>query len=199
MSHRIVMDDFKYNCNKKSIEADYNSAARVAGRMEGSSGLGSPIKWNDLATPCENREAAEDWINKHDRGNYDQIAVTYYDIDPHKLSSAKLRSLEEREKKEYSKMNALANPIYAKTHSAAFIGCKHCGSKLNSEFVSTNKCPLCGNDLRPESLLDKIKQQKAKIRELQLEGNKERDKLWKKAMKKKETCVRWMIKVEWHE
>ena len=99
MSHRIVIDDFKYDCDKKSIEADYNSAARVAGRMEGSSGLGSPIKWNDLATPCENREAAEDWINKHDRGNYDQIAVTYYDIDPHKLSSAKLRSIEEREKK----------------------------------------------------------------------------------------------------
>ena len=62
MSHVVCMDDYPITCNRKEVEAEYNEAARIAGRQEGSSGLGKKIRWNELATPLENREAAEQWI-----------------------------------------------------------------------------------------------------------------------------------------
>lgn len=198
MSHTVRMDDYPVTCNKKKVEESYNAAARIAGRAEGSGGLGTKIRWNDLQRPLESREEAEQWIHDHDDGWYDQLAVTYYDIDPNRLTSVKYKSLYERFLKENTKVNDLERTLYPKTISAAFIGCKTCGSKLNKEFLLTNKCPVCGEDLRPKAMLNNIKWHKNKAKEILSERNEELNRLRTKAMKSKE-CVRWLVKVEWHE
>lgn len=194
MGHTICVEDFPITCNKNKVQADYNSRARE--ERESLSVLGKAIKWHDLPTPCESREAAEDWIRAHDDGWYDQLAVTYYDI--HELTSAKRQKLHEQFIDINNKINAMERVLYPKTLSAAFIGCKSCESRLNKDFLLTNKCPVCGQDLRPKTMLNKIKQQKDKLKENLNEENKEINRLRAKAMKNKKTCVRWLVKVEWH-
>ena len=41
-----------------------------------------------------------------------------------------------------------------RSYQAKTIGCKKCGSQLAREFLKDDKCPLCGNDLRPASTIE---------------------------------------------
>ena len=57
---------------------------------------------------------------------------------------------------------------YSKTHSiqnarSSFITCSTCRSMLNKRLLSSNRCPLCGNDLRPKSVLNKLTQYRNKL------------------------------------
>lgn len=99
--------NYPLTCNKKKVEDEYNATARIAGRAEGSSGLGKRIRWNNLATPLESREAAEEWIDDHDDGWYDQLAVTYYNYRNVDISSATLRDLAKRLRAEQEKVKNL--------------------------------------------------------------------------------------------
>ena len=61
---------------------------------------------------------------------------------------------------------------YAEEHSVRLftsktIGCKKCGSQLAKEFLKTDMCPLCGNDLRSQTTIDGEKKLVAKVTELE--------------------------------
>lgn len=195
MSHVVCMDDYPITCNRKEVEAEYNEAARIAGRQEGSSGLGKKIRWNELATPLENREAAEQWIREHDNGWYDQLAVTYYDYG--NVSSTKLRDLEKRIRAEQEKVEKKEKALYPATLTSEFIGCKCCGSRLKRVLLKKNTCPVCGTDLRPEIILKSLCSSEEKVKKLKREYSLCEQKM-KEKMKKK-ASVRWLVKVEWHE
>lgn len=197
MSHVVRLEDYPLTCNKKKVEDEYNAAARIAGRAEGSSGLGKRIRWNNLATPLENREAAEKWIDDHDDGWYDQLAVTYYDYRDVDISSAKLRDLAKRLHAEQKKAERKESELYPATLTSEFIGCKGCGSRLKRVLLKKNVCPVCGADLRPETTLKSIRSSAEKVKKLKNEYS-----LCEKATKeklKKKVSVRWLVKVEWHE
>ena len=198
MSHTVRLDDYPLTCNKKKVEEEYNAAARIAGRAEGSSGLGKKIRWNDLGTPLESREAAEKWIDDHDDGWYDQLAVTYYDYGNVDLSSsAKLRDLEKRLHTEQKKEEKKEGELYPATLTSEFIGCKDCGSRLKRVLLKKNTCPVCGADLRPETTLKSIRQSAEKVKQLKKEYALCEKRLEEK--RKKKASVRWLVKVEWHE
>lgn len=198
MSHEVRLDDYPLTCNKEKIESEYNAAARIAGRAEGSSGLCKKIRWNNLATPLESREAAEKWIDDHDNGWYDQLAVTYYDYGNIDISSsAKFRDLEKRLHTEQEKAKKKESELYPATLTSEFIGCKSCGSRLKRVLLKKNTCPVCGTDLRPKIILKSLCSSEEKIKKLKNEYSLCEQKA-KEKMKKK-ASVRWLVKVEWHE
>ena len=68
-----------------------------------------------------------------------------------KIKSLKERLKATREKKEqYIKKEQIIN------HKSSLIGCKHCGSKIAREFLKNDYCPVCGTDLRSETVIKTI-------------------------------------------
>lgn len=74
---------------------------------------------------------------------------------------------------------------------SAFFGCPRCGSKLSSEYLKGEQCPVCRCDLRPQSTLDKIKDYDAKI-------NAASKVLTDAYNKNKVTAKEWLVVYEFH-
>lgn len=41
--------------------------------------------------------------------------------------------------------------------TSEYIGCKKCGSKLSSKYLTSNYCPLCKEDLRSATIIERLK------------------------------------------
>lgn len=178
---------------KKECEADWNECAEREG---GSSGLHYPIRWEK--TICKDYDEAMEYIEQHDNGWYDQLAVRFYEYPEIKGSKA-YDNLKERLKKANEKYIALKEKIHYKGVKSKFVSCKTCESKLNSEYFGTslkNVCPICHNDLRPLTTLETLENYKNNVEKLKKEIKAEEDKLNLK-MKNKAT-VKWLVKVEYH-
>ena len=140
---------------------------------------------------CESREDAEDFIDRHDTGFYSDHAVQFKDksvLKPTKqmetLSAKVDKMIAERRK--YYEEHAV------KTRKSEFVGCKKCGSKISVKHLRGDRCPVCGNDLRAEYIIERIKKYDKDITALE----KQYVELHKKQQGK---CpVRWLVKVEVH-
>ena len=78
---------------------------------------------------------------------------------------------EPKETQEDTKTQALIDEYleYGKTHTiqsarTGFITCNTCRSLLNKKLLPSNRCPLCGNDLRPKAVIDKLQQLRDRIK-----------------------------------
>ena len=118
-------------------------------------------------------DAALKAIENFDNGWYDDHTVMYYDI-----SAIGKKAIDEWNSKRDTYI--LAHSIHKRT--SKYIGCAHCGSKLSLEYLHGEKCPLCNNDLRPQSIIDKIKWYDEKV----------------KKCKEKYREKYWLAKVEYH-
>lgn len=90
-------------------------------------------------------------------------------------------------KDKYNKVR-LQREDYAKKHSihnlkSEYIGCKKCGSKLKLSLVPKENCPLCYNDLRNKSVLQKLKDYSILMMQIQDEINFEKEPELKKGIK----------------
>ena len=65
---------------------------------------------------------------------------------------------------EQAEKYARENSIH--THKSEFRGCKKCGSKLAVSYVKGEFCPLCGTDLRSETVVKMLKGYETKIKQL---------------------------------
>lgn len=187
MSHNVEYADYPEAVDKKKIQQMWDHTAACAGRKEGGGGLYSKIQW--LPVICASYEEAEVYIQRHDDGNYRQLAVRYRapaDEAPQYLVDARLALGESRMR--LSKANA----FHFSTAKSAFIGCKACGSKLSREHLRSNFCPLCRADLRPASKLAEVKRVQAVVQkaEKRLEDAEKRAAANGK--------LRWLVKVEYH-
>ena len=52
-----------------------------------------------------------------------------------------------------------------------YIGCKKCGSKLSRKYLTGNYCPLCKNDLRSATVVERLKKLCDKKAEYQAQLN----------------------------
>lgn len=126
------------------------------------------------------------------RGSYNDFAIPFYSLIKKEPTKAILdldRRIEERreKRKEYEEKTAVYNL------KANFIGCKHCQSKINREYLKrSNYCPVCRKDLRSDYILEKIEKDSEKILELY----RKRHELEKKNSKRGE--INWLVKVEVH-
>lgn len=186
--HNVEHYDYKENIDKKAVYTDLNNYVEHATWAEGGNGI-EPIRWNDYV--CESYEAAKEWIQKHDKGWYDQLAVKYKTPVRESRKSDKLKELEQKILDAYSEYNKRNNALYPKTRTSEYIGCGQCGSKLSSKHLTSNRCPVCHEDLRPETMLKSIAAAEAKWKRAQAIKKEYVDKHSKKE-------IRWLVKIEYH-
>lgn len=88
----------------------------------------------------------------------------------------KAKDLQRRIKETQDKAEKYAAENSIHTHTSEFRGCKKCGSKLATKYIKGENCPLCGNDLRSETVTKTLRNYKEKInaltKELQVEMKK---------------------------
>lgn len=75
MAHNIRHLDYHCSVSQKQVQKRLDNYVACEDYEEGASGLPQPIRWiNHL---CKNREEAIEYIESHDRGWYDCLAVQY--------------------------------------------------------------------------------------------------------------------------
>ncbi len=188
--HNVHFGDYPENVCKKSVQKEWDDYARHEDWQEGCSGLPQNIRWIDYV--CGSREEAENYIEKHDNGWYDQLAVKYLDrIAP---TTKAYKDLIARRDAIFATLQERQNKVHYSSQNtkAEYVTCKHCGSRLSTKHIKSNSCPLCGMDLRPASALSAIDTSKKmynevlkKIKAVEVKSNKKGK-------------VRWLVKIEYH-
>lgn len=140
----------------------------------------------------EDIEEAKEYLEKsHER--YRDIAVQYKAYS--KVSNKSIEKQEKRIKELSEDLQSFSSKPHFANHSSKLVSCKHCESKINSEFLKhTNFCPVCRKDLRPQSTLDRIKSKQDKITELNKKLKLDKKNVQKKAKYK----VKWAALVSVH-
>lgn len=204
MGHERRLRDYPENINKTGVQRGWDNYVAHADWQEGASGLCKDIRWYDDI--CESREEAEKFIEDHDSGWYDQLAVRYKVVKNLEKSKT-YHTLKERYDRLQARYDELNDNIHYGSVKSKFITCRSCESRISTEILRStvnksrwynrNLCPVCGKDLRPESALQAIKNAKENAAKAEKDLHEEEKKLQKKQEKKAE--IRWLVKVEWHE
>lgn len=190
MGHAVNYDSFSTKQSKDNIYAEVNRRAIYDGDYH--SNL-SAIKWYDNVC-LDSYEDAEKFIKKHD-SFYGQLAVKYKyqkDFKPSKT----LADMQERLRQARKAYYELDSTFHFKNHKSATVGCKKCGSKIALGYLHTSFCPVCHEDLRPESTLERIKALKKKINDLDAKCREKESAERLKAIKKADEY--WLVKTEYH-
>lgn len=189
MSHNICYRSYLEKCDPKKVKAELDHYVAMEDWQEGCSGLSNIIRWYGDVKPLDGYDAAKEFIDAHDRRNYDNLAVRYYAYD--NPETQKRKDLAEAMKTAHSVYQQRCGILYPATLSSEFIGCKHCGSKLARKFLLKNTCPICGHDLRTKTMLNAIDTAKKRWQKAQ----EDYEAYVKTAGKKK---VMWLVKFEYH-
>lgn len=125
------------------------------------------------------------------RLRYDH-AVLYRDME-HVTPTAAMEGIKRRLEETKRKRDALLDDSKAWAgRKSKYVTCEKCGSKLNIECLRsmhTYVCPLCRNDMRLATVLNRIKAYDENIKELRRKYNKEA---------KRKAPVKWLAKAEIH-
>jgi hypothetical protein len=186
MGHAIRYIEVEEKANRKSVMADIQEHAR-----ENGDGYSSKMTWHDDISPLQSRDEAKTFIEAHDNGFYDDHAVRFFDYS----GATKTAKIKEYETKIAELMKSQQK--YIAEHSvrkfqAKHIGCPKCSSKINKDYLRTERCPLCGTDLRSKTTLDKIAWFGTKIEELHNRIDTE------KMKQKNKAKIKWLVKYEYH-
>ena len=191
MSHNIEYFDYDISKNPKDIEANLANYVQHETWQEG--GSMSPIRWLKQS-PLPDRNAAEQFIKRHDKRWYDCLAVRYKEP----VMTQAIRDAQKAVAAAGKKYNDLDNEIYVTTLTSEFISCKVCKSKLNRKMLAIpkigipkNVCPVCHAELRPKSTLERIDRAKMAAEKASEHTNEV-------ARKSKKQKVRWLVKIEYH-
>lgn len=195
MSHNVRYKSYEENVNRAKVQKFWDEYAANEDYQEGCSGLNGSIKWKDGISPLQNYDKAREWIETNDSGCYDQLAVRYYEYPS--VKSSKKEELEKKLYEQQQKIHELSNTVHYEGVSSAYVSCKKCGSKINSQYFGKtvyNLCPVCKEDLRPESALAAINAAKEKAKKIDAQCKVETERLQKKC----KPTVRWLVKIEYH-
>lgn len=187
--HNIEYRTYAENVNRDWVQKELDHYVAVADYQEDCTGLGKAIRWLDGIAICGDRQMAETVIEQNDRGWYDCLAVKY--LEP--VRSFNDKKLEQLQQKRRDALDAYhkKDAVWVRGLKAEYVGCRKCGSKMKREYIRTNRCPLCGSDLRPESTLKAV--EVAKTKADKAVGACE---AYVNTKAKKE--VKWLVKIEYH-
>ncbi len=198
MSHAISDMSFSVKVSKKVIQAECdewgsaNCSAQERGGYYG--GLGSNIDFRDSVI-FDNYESAAAFLST--TPDYGQVAVKYK-VYPKVKPTKTMIDLQRRVDEYIQRLNDLNKPHYANVKSAT-IKCKHCGSALATAYCGKgykNRCPVCGAELRPQNILDKIQSYEETLRDLRRKLNAETKK--QNAANEKKAVLYWLVHCEVH-
>lgn len=187
--HEIRHLYFDENVSKEKISAECNEVAKQHSDCHGS--LYNSIRFFDKV--CDTYDEARAFIESHDRNDYDNIAVKYKETDG--LTSKKLETLKEQKEKIRKQYFELDSVIYTDTVKSKLVTCKRCGSKISTEHWHRNTCPVCREDFRSETTLNRLKNLKQKHHLLEEKIEQELASISKK---NKNAKIKWLVKIEYH-
>ena len=140
---------------------------------------------------CESYEEAKERIEEWDTGWYSDHAVQYKDKSNLKPTK-QMETLQARAKKLIDDKNEFIDAHSVRNRKSGLIGCGKCGSKIAKSYMRTDRCPVCGTDMRPEYVIERIRKYEADHKAIM----KQIEELRRKQNGK---CpVRWLVKVEVH-
>ena len=181
--HNIEYFNYQENVDKNKVTTEIDEYISDNGEYGGNG-----VRWcRDKI--CSNIEEAKKWIEDHDQGWYDQLAIRYYKSIPSK--TAKLKELEEKVNETYKDYYKKDHVSYPKTRTSEFIGCAKCKSRMKTEYLFSNSCPICRADLRPDTMLKTIAAAKNRWEKAKLTLANYTNKTGTKE-------VRWLVKIEYH-
>lgn len=190
MSHVTNYYNFNEDIDKNTVEAEINYEVEMETWREGGGGLPKSISWHN-DTIYDNEQDAVKAIEKMDTGRYDQIAVKYKEYVPGKKTKA-LINKEKQVETLSNELYELDHKQYFKNHKSKKITCKKCDSVINKDYIKRHWCPLCGNDLRSKTEIDKVEKKKEKLSDLKKQIKK------MELKNSKKYNVKWLVKIEYH-
>lgn len=169
--------------------ASIRAAVRSNANLYEFPNMGNEIRIKSLTHyPCASREAAEQYAEEHGEEwhrNYN-VYVPFYDVDSLKPSKAEVTA----EAKLVATKKKMADYQSAHTVSnfkATLVTCPQCTSRINKQYIRYDKCPLCRNDLRSETVKKTVNKYLSDIKALE-------DKLQKmKESRKGKAPVKYLV------
>lgn len=193
MAHNIEYYTYPVTKKQSAIASELQSYAERKTYEEGGGGLPHSIRWLDHV--CDDYESAKAFIERNDKGWYDQLAVKYKQFDK-PITSKKLTELEAKLNDTKKNLRELESKVAFTEFKAQYISCKKCGSKLNKDYIKRNNCVVCGYDMRSDTTKNAIARLTEKVKALE---NAVREEARKVAVKKaKEAKEYWLVKIEYH-
>lgn len=126
------------------------------------------------------------------RGVYRDFAIPFYESIQQKPTKQML-NLNTRAQKMEEDMEEYQKKMSIHNLKAKFITCRNCSSKLSKDFLNnSNRCPVCGADLRAEYIVKRLDKYKKDIANLYKQYNDLNNKRSKKGK------VKWLVKLEVH-
>ena len=184
--HNIIHWTYPEKTDIIKIEKDVVNYVMSHGDRYGTMGI-TPL----TNAPFENQEQAEAYIRERDNGYYAGYAVKFYDYSKAK-NTKKMDELNAKIDETFKKRDEYISTHHVKDFKASFIGCSKCGSKLSRQHLNSDKCPVCYNDLRAESTLERIANFDKRIKEYQAKIKQEIQK------QKDKADIKWLVKFEYH-
>lgn len=193
MSHAIEYFEFDVKTSEKEIYAECNEVAAQYGDY--GTGLSQKIKFfGNTVYDC--REDAEQRIAEIDKP-YGCYAVKFYESS--NKTPKNIAALEAKAGKAYEAFDELSKKPHYKDAKSQYIGCKTCGSKLSREHLLKlyvpNRCPCCGEDLRPASTLERIEKLRENYQSIQKQLRQAK---LENERKNHTDNVKWLVKIEYH-
>ena len=133
------------------VRDEYPNESRTESGWASMADTAATIRF-DTAHHFDTVEAAKEWLYESDDGYFNGRAVLAAVPTNEKKVDAAKKALADAEKHEQEIKDSLS----VKNRTSKFLGCEKCGSKIAREYLKGDKCPVCGNDLRPASTLDRI-------------------------------------------
>ena len=189
--HEILYRTFPLKEDRKDIEAELDSLA--AAESDYGDCLPKPIRFIDRTFDTYNEAVA--FIESEDKGSYDQLAVKYLDY-PNFRKSRKYEELERKLNEAAIKATEEQCRFYYADSKSEFLSCRTCSSRLRTFYLHNNRCPVCGNDMRPGGVLQHIEALKGKADEIREKLEAEERHLQEK--QRKTAVEKWLVKIEYH-
>lgn len=193
--HEIHYLTFKGSGDLKKIQRECDCYAEK--RTDYRGGLYEDIRF--LSDVFNSEEEAYNFLDNKPTGDYKQYAVKFKKVNckPTKQLIEKSAKLKEM----YTKYTQLKDTQHytVATVKSEYISCKCCGSKLAVRYLKNNFCPLCHDDLRPKTTLERLQTMESNIKELQQQVESLKRKENEKALEKTRNAeTYWLVRIEYH-
>ena len=116
----------------------------------------------------DNEEEAYKWCSSKTE-KCEAYAVKFQSFNTKKFNeNSKVKSLKEKITEVSNKKSKINLETYRalKEAKSKTIACTKCESRINRSYLKSCKCPICGEDLRPKTILNKIDKIDKNIEEL---------------------------------